>query len=135
MTWDIFGLIPPTAKDAAQDRWQRTTAGTLILVTGALIASSTSLGAAAYRARAEVETLHRSIGGLKEDFAAMLKEGVDRLDAGRIKGSIIAMQSRYCDAVRARNVPLAESLNTTISELQAEYYGVAGAYFPVRACA
>lgn len=72
------------------------------------------------------------------DSASMIyKEiGVSSRDilARLAAGNMLAMQTRYCEAVTARNIAYAQSLAATISMLQAEYRGYVGYDYTLPPC-
>jgi len=133
MKTDILGLLPPTASDPAQDRWQRAMAAAVICLIGAIAASSTALGAGLYRASAE----RADIRGAIDDLTKLVKDEGRLSRMQSIEGNIAAMQTRYCEAVRTGNRQNADSLNESISALQARYMMLDpfGLPYPVRACA
>jgi hypothetical protein len=135
MKFDILGLLPPTGATPAQDRWQRAMTGTVITLVGALIMSTASLGAGLYQAATDRADIRENIAKLQN----VVKDGFNMVEAGRIAGNIIGMQTRYCDASRRGstnyNPALAQNLNETIADLQNQYMLLTGLHYPVRSCA
>mgnify|MGYP003650268703 CR=1 FL=1 len=107
----------------------------MITMAGALAVSTSIIGFGIGELRRADTKMQDDVAGIAEMLANKIDHATNRLDAGRIKGNLIAMQTRYCDAVRARNIPLADSISAIISELQVEYVRVTGTAFLMRDCA
>lgn len=59
---------------------------------------------------------------------------ISATQASVVKGQILGMWARLCDAERAKNISLAESYDAQLSDLQLDYMMLTGLTYPLRQC-
>jgi hypothetical protein len=135
MKFNISILLPPGNPDPVTDKWQRAMATAVILLIGVQAATTAAFGSSIYALEQQHGVIHDEIAKLGKDLSDKFNASTQRIEARAIGTSIAGMHARYCDALRRKNIPEADSLSTVIAGLQQDYMMITGLPYPLGACA
>lgn len=76
----------------------------------------------------------RQVGEEVMTVAQMLDTKLNATQASVVKGQMLGMWARLCDAEHARNMALARSYEIQLSDLQQDYMMLTGLSYPFRQC-
>ncbi len=78
--------------------------------------------------------LNRQIEIKASEISAKASSEARETRAYTIRGNIVGLRSRECEALKAGNYPLATSLEDQVTMLNDDYYGVVGRSYPLMPC-